>query len=729
MRYSRHCSFVLLALFTMLWACSEDSVRSVPVPEIRALSSRPDSVSGGDVLVQVSGPSRSKWSAFLNGKDVSSSFRFAEVSGGSLALLAGLRDGANLLELRVGRTVRADLTVINHAAAGPIFSGPHQQPFLCQTQANELSAPRDKDCSADTLIQYYYKTSSSLVRSNVQSRPSSFERLAQGLPPGFPEGFKPYDLRDPPSDVADTVTSDGRSIPYIVRREVGVINRSIYDIRFLHQPGQPLPSPWVGSPAWNGRLVYVFFGGCAAGFRQGVLYREATDEVLLAEGYAVVMSTLNTFGVNCNPVLSAETASMIKEHFIKEYGPPIHTIGWGTSGGAMQLYSIAQSYPGILDGIVPFSSFPDVVSYSVSGTDCKLLVGAFRRTRLRWTDKQKTAVSGFPQWAACENFAVYGGGTDSIQCPKQIPSTEIYDAVARPHGIHCDLFSNAINILGIDERTGNVRRPIDNVGVQYGLTAFNSGMIDAEQFVELNESIGGLDLNGSFSDARMQGNTDGVERSYESGLALTGGGGLAVTPIIDWRQYSDDVGGGDIHTSFRSFSMRARLAKVNGGSANQVIVIDPPSTASGVVEFDDPDPHTSVLARREYDLVRLMDRWIDQIEADHGSGGLAQKVVRDRPEGLTDECRTAASGSPSGSRVFDADGACARVYPTFGDPRIAAGGPITDDVLKCALKPLGHGDYGRAFTDAQWMRMLKAFPQGVCDYGRPGIGQQPSRPT
>ena len=34
-------------------------------------------------------------------------------------------------------------------------------------------------------------------------------------------------------------------------------------------------------------------------------------------------------------------------------------------------------------------------------------------------------------------------------------------------------------------------------------------------------------------------------------------------------------------------------------------------------------------------------------------------------------------------------------------------------------------DYAVDWTDAQWNRLLRIFPAGVCDYSKPGIGQQP----
>jgi hypothetical protein len=51
-----------------------------------------------------------------------------------------------------------------------------------------------------------------------------------------------------------------------------------------------------------------------------------------------------------------------------------------------------------------------------------------------------------------------------------------------------------------------------------------------------------------------------------------------------------------------------------------------------------------------------------------------------------------------------------------------------ENILKCQLKPLSPLDYGPTFPfDAdQWARLQAAFPDGVCDWSRPGVGQQPA---
>ena len=116
-------------------------------------------------------------------------------------------------------------------------------------------------------------------------------------------------------------------------------------------------------------------------YRQGSRTGGVVDDVMLRQGYAVASSTLNVFGNNCNDLLAAETMMMVKERFIESYGPPQFTIGWGCSGGSYQNPQIADNYPGLLDGIIPGCSFPDVISGTIPFvTDARLLNRYFQQT-------------------------------------------------------------------------------------------------------------------------------------------------------------------------------------------------------------------------------------------------------------------------------------------------------------------------------------------------------------
>ena len=56
-----------------------------------------------------------------------------------------------------------------------------------------------------------------------------------------------------------------------------------------------------------------------------------------------------------------------------------------------------------------------------------------------------------------------------------------------------------------------------------------------------------------------------------------------------------------------------------------------------------------------------------------------------------------------------------------------AGGPRAEDVLKCQLKPLDRGRLRRrgSMRAQQLQRLQAVFPTGVCDWSKPGVGQQP----
>jgi hypothetical protein len=54
---------------------------------------------------------------------------------------------------------------------------------------------------------------------------------------------------------------------------------------------------------------------------------------------------------------------------------------------------------------------------------------------------------------------------------------------------------------------------------------------------------------------------------------------------------------------------------------------------------------------------------------------------------------------------------------------MVAGGPTTNDVLKCQLKPLDWREYGLPFTEEQKARLRAIFPTGVCDWSKPGVSQ------
>ena len=100
---------------------------------------------------------------------------------------------------------------------------------------------------------------------------------------------------------------------------------------------------------------------------------------------------------------------------------------------------------------------------------------------------------------------------------------------------------------------------------------------------------------------------------------------------------------------------------------------------------------------------------------------LAQKIIQDKPGTVADRC-TNGAGTDVPSEV------CDETVSAYGTPRLGADEPMTDDYLQCQLKPMRRDDYPVTFTDVQWQRLQRAFPNGVCDYSKPGVDQQPTVP-
>ena len=90
-------------------------------------------------------------------------------------------------------------------------------------------------------------------------------------------------------------------------------------------------------------------------------------------GYATTGSSQNVFGTRCSDSVSAETVSMVKEHFIEAFGEPDFVLGKGGSGGAMAQQMIGNNFPGLLDGLQISNSFTDNAFPGNQLMDCRLI--------------------------------------------------------------------------------------------------------------------------------------------------------------------------------------------------------------------------------------------------------------------------------------------------------------------------------------------------------------------
>ncbi len=443
--------------------------------------------------------------------------------------------------------------------AGPVFSGPQQYPFLCGTEDAGLGQPLvdngdgdggegvpvyredeegektdeivgySKDCGMITRVDYFYQ-------STEDGRFHRFD-ITEGLP----------------ADLAQTTTSDGLTVDYIVRLERGTINRFIYAIAMLASPDELETSSW-DLTAWNGKLVYKFQGGVGIGHQQGSgwainMVTEGKDlddggplyDDVLSRGYAVAFSTGTVTDTHYNLVLSEETMMMVKDHFMERYGTPEYTVGVGGSGGSIQQYAIGQSqylpalrhhHPYLLDAGIPQYSYSDMITQSIYVGDCMLLEYYFDVVAPRERDTTfggmqvlelgklrlpvgwlgsvlpRTWIEGLsasdsvehPVWSQLGDFVgstecVNGwlGLTPMVMNPLWTPvdySGLPPDAAAEYDAVKWTHWNDLKNIYGVDAE-GYAPYTWDNVGVQYGLQALKDGLITVEQFLDINAKVGG----------------------------------------------------------------------------------------------------------------------------------------------------------------------------------------------------------------------------------------------
>jgi hypothetical protein len=723
--------------------------------DLTVVSSRPDQVSGGDALVRVDAPRGllDKLVVLRNGADVTDDFtRDGDALQG---LVEGLRTGENTLAVRHNRRSSAPpaerLTLVNHPITGPMFSGAHQRPFVCKTIQAGLGEPLvdnqagqgfrvlrgdgstagwSLDCSATTQVDYQYRT------TGGQFRP---------LPA---DGSRPADL-------AHTTTMDGRTVPFVIRRERGTINRFIYSYAMLVPFGS---SDVRDTSLWNRRLVYTFDGGVAIGRNQGTPGGSALDPQLLGLGYGIAHSSGTRTSVHYNLVLGGETALMTKERFVERYGVPLYTVGLGGSGGAIQQYVYGQNHPGLLDAGIPVVSYPDMVTQTTHVGDCELLEHYMDVTD---GDNPKWRVWDDRSWLiglnAEDTFPnPYTGRPGSTECVNgwrgltPLAMNPLFGSAgagaermnpAEMAAVHWTHWEDLRNIYGV-RPDGYARQTWDNVGVQYGLQALRDGHITPQEFLDLNAEagswkdpgemvqegrpflpVGTFDPwsarnmrlspdDGATPAPRRDGDLDAMRAAYRTGVYFDGDIDI---PLIDVRPYLEPVL--DMHNSHQSFASRQRMLDHDGDASNQIIWF-----SERVGNSSTP----SVLP----DALAVMDEWVANIteNPDLGVGG-------NRPERAEDACfeasRTLIAGGPAvwaGALDDRPPGACLQRFPIHSTSRIVAGGPIRGGVFKCALQPIAdavaRGLYGGwSPSAAERARLEQIFPTGVCDYTRPDQGR------
>jgi hypothetical protein len=692
---------------------------------ITVLSNRPDLVSGDQALVAVrlpKGLAPSSVQMRLDSRNITDAFALRP-DGRYEGLVTGLQVGNNVLAAVLPDGSGARITITDHPNGGPVFSGPQVEPWICQQTAV------DPKCDEPAKFSYLY-------RSTNPTKPD----------------LQPYDPANPPSDVATATTDQGATVPFIVREETGYQDRDRYRIEVLYQPARPW-APWAPQSQWNHKLLISHGSSCHTsygptdppwgnGALTGTPGMEDISTVALGRGFTVASTALDNSGADCSPVLQAESIMMAKEHIVDSYGQLRYTIGEGCSGGSLAEQWMTNAYPGLYQGLIATCTFPDAdstvqqildyallanylgVPISGSGTGPTLgpvpvgtILGETLPQRPGWTTMQAADVAGdgvenLPvswNWAfSAYSYYLLG---DPTSCPSSIRA-EAYNAQTNPGGVRCGVLDWQINQLGPrppsvwdaeEQKAGHgfAGLPIDNTGVQYGLSALMKGQISPAQFVDLNARIGGGDPDLRPSPQRVVADEPALANAYRTGL-IDEADNLDQVPIINLAGPNDP---GLAHDSFRAFAIRSRLDRAHGTHANQVMWQGPAPIIGDPVELN----QTALVA---------IDRWLTAVDNDHSHHSLANKVIADKPANIADQCSDGL-----GHKLHD--GICGNtIVPVYGTPRTVAGEPISTDQNKCQLKPLRRSDYNVTFTDAQWATLEKTFPTGVCDFTKSGVNQQ-----
>ncbi|MDY6945151.1 MAG: DUF6351 family protein [Pseudomonadota bacterium] len=748
--------------------------------ELRVVSSPARYVSGGDARIEVRVPAgmRHKIELYLNGRRLSARLQPVSAKGDRVqAVITGLAPGENRLEaLLAGRWDRDAIKLTNYPITGPMFSGPQQHPFVCTTSQGavarqpivESASPPgtrvfdgagnvigySRDCAIETFVTYLYRTT-----ANAWANwPANGSR---------------------PADLAQTTLPDGRTVDFIVRREVGSINRFLYSFAMLASPGETAGKPDLSR--WNGRLLYWFQGGVAIGHTQGTVHGGALNPDILRLGYAIAHSSGNNTGTHYNLQLAGETMMMTKERFIERYGVPSYTVGLGGSGGAIQQYIIGQNLPGLLDALLPVQSYPDMVTQTIHVGDCELLehyMDATDRANPKWrVTKNRSwlvgmnAEEGFDAvndpLAPLKVALGYSTALGSTECVPawrglsplamnpwygQAPNQQNYEPQSAIAAIRWTHWDDLRNIYGVDS-TGAARPTWDNVGVQYGLRSLQHSQITLEEFLNLNWHVGGwkqpsemvqegfaffgttpeeinkaLTVPGYFdpwSRRNMNLSTDPnkpAPRTVGSLRAVRNAyasgmvfHGQLDRPTIDHRQYMEREL--DMHNVHQSFAVRQRVLERMGNS--DMLVIWFTDTMPGVPK-----------ASQSLDAVALMDEWLRNIQSNPGKG-----IRRNRPARAVDSCfdvtgKLIYAGEDAWNGILEDKpaGPCTQRFPIYSTSRIVAGAPIEGGIYKCALTPVDKavraGVYQPWTLTLQHIHKLKQiFPEGVCDYSRPDQGR------
>lgn len=199
--------------------------------------------------------------------------------------------------------------------------------------------------------------------------------------------------------------------------------------------------------------------------------------------------------------------------------------------------------------------------------------------------------------------------------------------------------------------------------------------------------------------------------AYRAGIVLSGKN-LAKVAELDTRGWDDSsivatpggLFGLGIHHIWRSFSIRDRLDREFGDHKNHAMW-----------RFGRSLLPTPALAVESF---LAMDTWLTNLKADTSPATLETKVRNARPASAGDFC--IPSNDPTQAirvtdqAVCDAD----PFLKPYASPRQVAGGNLSENILKCALRPVSDADYASHLDAGQLARRSRRCSARVCATGQ-----------
>ena len=278
------------------------------------------------------------------------------------------------------------------------------------------------------------------------------------------------------------------------------------------------------------------------------------------------------------------------------------------------------------------------------------------------------------------------------------PPEQVYDAKTNPKGVRCSFQDYMVNVFGRRPQDGFAGRPLGNIGIEYGRKALARGQ-DHARPVRRRQREDRVVRHRLQPDRRAHRRRPARRSSASTAAARsTPAENLDQVAIIDLR--GPDPGA--FHDVYRTYAMRARLEREHGTAANQVLW-------RGQV---------AAVRRRDFvdEAIVAMDEWLAAVEKDPRDVPLARKILEDKPKTLDRPLHRRQRAATSRRRC--ATRRCRRTPTRRSRPACRS----TDDTMRCdaqAAAPRGLRA-GRRSPTRSGQQLQKTFPNGVCDFTKPG---------